>query len=90
MYSLKYSKQFKKELKRYQHDKVIMTELKEVLDILVTGEDLPARYSNHRLVGNFINFFECHLKPDVLLIYEIKKAEIVIVLLRIGSHSKLF
>lgn len=90
MYILKYSKRFKKELKHYRHDNVVMIELKEVLNILASGKILPAKYTNHRLIGDFNNFFECHLKPDVLLIYEIKKAEVIIILLRIGSHSKLF
>jgi mRNA interferase YafQ len=67
-----------------------MVELKNVLDILASGKALPQKYLNHRLNGEFINFFECHLKPDVLLIYELRDEEVIIVLLRIGSHSKLF
>ncbi|KKR14770.1 MAG: hypothetical protein UT42_C0019G0011 [Candidatus Falkowbacteria bacterium GW2011_GWA2_39_24] len=90
MYLLKYSKRFKKELKHSQHDNVMMIELEKVLNILASGRDLPVKYINHRLSGEFNNFFECHLKPDVLLIYEIKKAEVIIILLRIGSHAKLF
>lgn len=90
MYVLKYSKQFKKELKHCRHDQVVMIELEKVLNILASGKALPTKYTNHRLIGGFNNFFECHLKPDILLIYEIKKAEVIIILLRIGSHSKLF
>ncbi|MFH0951091.1 MAG: type II toxin-antitoxin system YafQ family toxin [bacterium] len=90
MYVLKYSKRFKKELKHYQHDRMVISELEKVLNILASGKVLPEKYSNHRLSGGFNNFFECHLKPDVLLIYEIKKTEVIIILLRIGSHAKLF
>ncbi len=90
MYILKYSKRFKKDLKYYRHDNEVIIELEKVLNILASGKALHAKYNNHRLIGDFNNFFECHLKSDVLLVYEIKKAEVIIILLRIGSHSKLF
>ena len=90
MYALKYSKRFKKELKYYEHNDAVIVELEKVLNILASGNILPVKYNNHQLLGNFNNFFECHIKSDVLLIYEIKKAEVIVMLLRIGSHSKLF
>lgn len=90
MFNLKYSSRFKKDLKLYRHDKAILLELEKVLNILMRGEALPAKNINHRLVGEFRNCFECHIRPDVLLIYKIEKLEITILLLRIGSHSQLF
>lgn len=90
MFSLKYSRRFKKDLKLYKHNRVVLAELEKVLDILVKGEKLPIKNSNHRLIGEFKDCFECHLRPDVLLIYKIEKSEITILLLRIGSHSELF
>jgi len=50
---------------------------------------LPKNF-NHRLAGEFKECFECHIKPDVLLIYKIEKSEIIILLLRIGSQAELF
>lgn len=90
MYSLKYTRRFKKNLKIYQHDNVILGELNKVLDLLIKGEELPLKNYNHRLIGEFRDCFECHIKPDILLVYQVEKSEITIILLRIGSHSKLF
>jgi len=90
MFSLKYSSRFKKDLKSYQHQDGLLVELEQVLDILVAGGVLPQKNSKHPLVGEFQGCFECHIKPDVLLIYKIEKAELLVLLLRIGSHSDLF
>lgn len=89
MFILKYSNRFKKDLKTYQHDKSVLSELEKVLDILIKGGELPTKNYNHHLTGEFKDCFECHIKPDVLLIYKIEKSEITILLLRIGSHSEL-
>lgn len=90
MLSLKYSKQFKKDLKKYKNDETVLRELGSVLDELISGKKLSAKYSNHQLIGEFKNCYECHVRPDVLLIYKIEENEIVVLLLRIGSHSKLY
>jgi mRNA interferase YafQ len=90
MFVLKYSNRFKKDLKLYRYDKDVLAELEKVLDILVKGTDLPSKNANHGLSGEFKDCFECHIKPDVLLVYKIEKAEITVLLLRIGSHSELF
>ncbi len=91
MYILKYSKQFKKDLKKCakQNPKLI-NELKEILNLLILGKKLDDKYKNHRLKGQFKNCFECHVRSDVLLIYKIEKQELMIFLLRISSHSNLF
>jgi mRNA interferase YafQ len=90
MYILKHSNRFKKDLKLYKHNEEVLIELGKILDFLVKGIDLPIKNNNHCLAGEFKDCFECHIKPDVLLIYKIKKSEITILLLRIGSHSELF
>ena len=91
MYVLKYSKSFKKDLKRQaKHNSEAINELKKVLNLLILGKKLDDKYKNHCLKDQFKNCFECHIKPDVLLIYKIEKQELIILLLRIGSHSDLF
>lgn len=90
MFLLKYSSRFKKDLKFYKHDQKTLLELEKVLDILVKGKSLPDKNHNHQLIGEFKGCFECHIKPDVLLIYKIEQAELIILLLRAGSHSDLF
>lgn len=90
MLQLKYSNRFKKDLKLYKHDKKTLVELEIVLDILVKEKELPDKNHNHPLIGEFKGCFECHVKPDILLIYKIEKEELIILLLRIGSHAELF
>lgn len=90
MFLLKFSSRFKKDLKSYKYDKVFLVELEKVLDILAKGKDLPDKNLNHPLIGEFKGCFECHIKPDILLIYKIEKSELIVLLLRVGSHSNLF
>jgi len=90
MFSLKYSSRFKKDLKSYKYNKELLSDLEEVLDILANGKSLPVKCHNHRLEGEFKDCFECHIKPNVLLIYGIEELEIAILLLRIGSHPDIF
>ncbi|WP_157808194.1 type II toxin-antitoxin system mRNA interferase toxin, RelE/StbE family, partial [Helicobacter pylori] len=42
------------------------------------------------LKGGLKDFRECHLKPDLLLVYQIKKPKNTLFLVRLGSHSELF
>lgn len=90
MFLLKYSSHFKKDLKRYKNDKKILLELEAFLDILIEGKTIPDKYQQHQLIGEFKDCFECHIKPDVLLVYKIEKEELIILLLRVGSHSNIF
>jgi len=86
MVSLRYSKKFKKDLRLFKNDKKVISELENILDFLIFERTLPKKYLNHGLKGEFKDCFECHIKPDILLIYKIKKEELCILLLRIGSH----
>ena len=59
-----------------------------MLHLLVADSALPRRLVDHGLTGDWKGFRDCHLKPDVLLIYE--KPEGVLRLVRLGSHTELF
>lgn len=80
---------FKKEVKKIKNEKDKL-ELKKVLDILLENKNLPSKYRPHPLGGNYKNYMECHIKPDLLLIYKIEKKELRLYVIRIGSHSELF
>lgn len=60
----------------------------EVLYKLANDEDLPAKYCNHSLTGNWKDHRDCHIKPDLVLIYCKPDAE-KLQLVRLGSHSEL-
>ena len=64
--------------------------LQEVVELLCLGENLPAKYRDHFLSGDFAGCRECHVAPDWLLIYEKEEDRLFLYLLRTGSHSDLF
>lgn len=59
-----------------------------VVEWLVKGEKLPERYKDHALSGDLKGFRDCHIKPDLVLIYSLSDTEVTLV--RLGSHSDLF
>ena len=58
--------------------------------MLQKQEPLPEEKRDHSLVGNYKGYRECHVRPDLLLIYKIKKKELELLLFRIGTHSDLY
>ena len=91
MYTIKYGKSFRREYKKIRRsDPRAVHKLSRVLSLLLAGNPLDARYRPHRLRGEFRECTECHLCPDVLLIYHADEKEKIVYLLRVGSHSELF
>ena len=64
--------------------------LTEVIRKLAAAEPLPAKNKDHPLSGDYAGCRECHITPDWLLIYETTDKELVLYLLRTGTHSDLF
>ena len=58
------------------------------LDLLEADEVLPLNAVDHALVGNFAGYRDCHIKPDLILIYR-KTGDDVLELVRLGSHNEL-
>jgi mRNA interferase YafQ len=89
MLRLTYSSQFKKDFKKVR--KLPIEDLKEIFQVisqLEANKPLTPKYKDHGLVGNWLGFRECHIKPDLLLIYRIVPSELQ--LARLGSHGELF
>jgi len=59
------------------------------LALLLADEPLPEKCRDHALTGNWAGYRECHLKPDLMLIY-CKRDANTLGLARLGSHSELF
>ncbi len=58
---LKLSGQFKKDLKRYKHQKAQLDALEIILGYLQRGEEIPKEYKPHMLVGDYVGHMECHV-----------------------------
>ena len=86
-YQLKPTSRFKQDIKTAKKRGYDLSLLTEVIDLLAAGEQLPPKYKDHNLIGNYKGFRECHIQPDWLLIYEV--SENVLYLARTGTHSDL-
>ena len=65
-------------------------ELERVIDLLAVDKKLASRHQDHELVGDMKCFRECHVRPDLLLIYRKYRESCILVLVNVGSHSELF
>ena len=62
--------------------------LADVLRMLVADDTLPPQNRDHALTGKWSNHRDCHLRPDLVLIYR-KPDDHSLELVRLGSHSEL-
>ena len=67
-----------------------MALLENVIDDLLAEKVLDKKYLDHPLGGNYSGFRECHVQPDWLLIYEVRRQVLVLMLYRTGTHAELF
>ena len=83
---------FKKELKIIKKRRKSIQKLKKAINTLLKGERLEAKYRDHVLNNDkrFQDCRECHIEPNLLLIYRIVKEELILLLVEIGTHSDLF
>ena len=91
MRTIKFSKKFKRDYKREKSglsggklDEL----LNEVVQALVRDQPLPRRNFDHPLSGNWSDCRDCHVRPDLVLIYR-KTGDDILELVRLGSHSEL-
>ena len=92
MRTIEWTSAFKRNYKRVKatpRHTDIQTLLGEVASLLAADKPLPERRRDHGLSGNWIGHRECHLKPDLLLIYKLAD-EKTLRFVRMGSHSELF
>jgi mRNA interferase YafQ len=83
--------QFRRDYKREakgQHRATLDADLKLILEALASNQPLQPRHRDHALSGEWSDHRDCHVKPDLVLIYR-KPDESTLQLVRIGSHSEL-
>ena len=91
MRTVKYTNRFKRDYRREksgQHGKTLDTILIDVVNLLAADKSLPRRNFDHALTGDWDDHRDCHIKPDLVLIYRKPDAE-SLELVRLGSHSEL-
>ena len=90
MWSLAYTKQFKKDYKLCQKRLLPSAEIEGIMRKLIQGIPLPERHRDHLLKGEYNGFGECHIRPDWLLIYSKDYPTKVLTFVRTGTHGDLF
>lgn len=90
MYKIRPSAKFQKDLKRIQKRGYDLSLLTEILNLLANGKELSKKNKDHNLNGIYKGCRECHITPDWLLIYEISNGDLILYLMRTGTHSDLF
>ena len=88
-YTVKTTSQFKKDYKLAIKRGMDISLLEDVVSLLAMGQELPEKYRDHALIGNWFGHRECHILPNWLLIYRIENDVLVLTLSRTGSHSDL-
>lgn len=91
MREIERTSRFKRDYKREakgRHGPTLDESLVAVLRSLAADTPLAARYRDHALSGNWSGFRDCHIRPDLVLIYEKPGAD-TLRLIRLGSHSEL-
>jgi mRNA interferase YafQ len=91
MRTIEWTTRFKRDYKREQkgqHRAVLDELLREAIPLLAADQPLPDRFRDHALTGDWKDHRDCHVKPDLVLIYR-KPDDTVLQLVRLGSHREL-
>jgi mRNA interferase YafQ len=84
------TKKFKTDFKKIKHNIWLVNELEKVLIFLEEWKVLPIKNRDHELQGKYKWLRECHIKPDLLLIYKKENNNLTLFLLRLWNHNELF
>jgi len=91
MRTVRYTSRFKRDYRREKtgrHSKMLDKLLVEVVEMLAADKPLPRRNFDHPLTGEWSDHRDCHIRPDLVLIYR-KPDDASLDLVRLGSHSEL-
>jgi mRNA interferase YafQ len=91
MRTIERTSQFKRDFKREsrgRHGATLEGDLTRILVALAADEPLDLRYRDHALSGAWKDCRDCHLRPDLVLIYQ-KPDNLTLRLIRLGSHSEI-
>jgi len=91
MYQIAYAQSARRSLKRLRRSGSFKEAIfKELLVLFVHDKSLPVQFQDHALQGSFTEYRECHLGPNLLLLYERDEVLKIITIANIGTHPELF
>lgn len=86
-HSRHFARDYKRESKG-RHGAGLQESLKPILDKLVNDIPLDSKYRDHTLIGAWKGYRDCHVKPDLVLVYQLQDDD-CLYLVRLGSHAEL-
>ncbi len=89
-YTIRETNKFKKDIKRCIKRGLPLKELKVVFKLLEESGQLPPKYRQHKLTGNYEGYWECYIKADWLLVWQEIEGELILLMTDTGSHADLF
>ena len=90
MYNIEYTGRFKRDYKLAVKRGYKEALIRNIISLIAEGTAIPAKYSPHKLTGDYKNCWECHIQPDWLLVWQINEKTNTLILIRTGTHSDLF
>jgi mRNA interferase YafQ len=87
VFELQVTNQFKKSINLSYARNFDLNLLLEVITLLVQNKPLPAKNHVHQLQGQYVGVWECHIKPDWLLLWQEDKDKLILLLLNTATHS---
>ena len=91
MRTIEWTSQFKRDYKREgkgQRRATLDADLFPILGALANDQALESPHRDHALTGDWVDHRDCHVKPNLVLIYQ-KPEDDILRLVRLGSHSEL-
>jgi mRNA interferase YafQ len=90
MYRVQTTNRFEKDAALCKKRGLNMSLLRDVMSLLAQSGNLPDKYKPHKLSGKYAGCWECHIKPDWLLVWKQNDTVLTLLFLYTGTHSDLF
>jgi len=90
MYKITTTNKFEKQVKICIKRGYDISLLKKAIQLLAETGTLPSKYKSHKLSGNYADCWECHIKPDWLLVWKQNNEELILLFTNTGTYSDLF
>lgn len=85
-----FKRSFAKDLKLAVRRGKNLGKIESVIDLLCSRKPLPPALQDHPLQGKYAGYRDCHVEPDLVLIYRIDNGQLQLICLRLGSHADLY
>ena len=85
-----YKATFKRDFRRAVRRGRDPAKIKRIVTLLCSQQPLPPALRDHPLKGEYAGYRDCHVEPDLVLIYRIDNGQLELICLRLGTHADLF